>query len=90
MYGIRYSYFDVLFCLILQLRASKGLPSQRVVPLPSARQSVTPPAEQHQMVQANAPESNPSASSFVPDNTNVGTDEGFVQEDGEFKPFTLV
>ncbi|CAO2839795.1 unnamed protein product [Amaranthus hypochondriacus] len=65
------------------LRASKGLPSQRVVPLPSARQSVTPPAEQHQMVQANAPESNPSASSFVPDNTNVGTDEGFVQEDGE-------
>ena len=42
------------------------------------------------MVQANASESNPSASSFVPDNANAGADEGFVQEDGEFKSFTLV
>ncbi|XP_057547995.1 nuclear transport factor 2-like [Amaranthus tricolor] len=62
------------------LQASKGKPSQTAVSKSSLRQSVPPPVEQKQTLQARAPELNPSASSFVPETTSAGSDEGLVQE----------
>ena len=73
-------------CKILQLQASKGKPSQTAVSKSSLRQSVPPPVEQKQTLQARAPELNPSASSFVPETTSAGSDEGLVQE-SEFELF---
>lgn len=64
------------------LRA-KAQASQPVVSQPTIRQSMPPPSEQHQRVQASAPQLNPSASSFVPETGSGAADEGLGQEEGE-------
>ncbi|KNA18132.1 hypothetical protein SOVF_073050 [Spinacia oleracea] len=62
------------------LRASKGQSSHPIVSQPNVRPRVSPPSEQHQKVQPNAPQLNASASSFVPEAASTGADEGSVQE----------
>lgn len=65
------------------LRASKAQFPQPAVSQPTAaRHSMPSPPEQQQKVQANAPQLNPSASSFVPEAAGVGTDEGLIQDEG--------
>lgn len=75
-------------CQFLQLRASKGQSSHPIVSQPNVRPRVSPPSEQHQKVQPNAPQLNASASSFVPEAASTGADEGSVQE-GKCKPVIL-
>lgn len=72
---------------IMQLRASKAQFPQPAVSQPTAaRHSMPSPPEQQQKVQANAPQLNPSASSFVPEAAGVGADEGLIQDEGGCKP----
>ncbi|XP_074268687.1 nuclear transport factor 2-like [Silene latifolia] len=64
------------------LQASKGQSSQSSVPRQTVvRQSMPPPPAMEQTVQAGAQQLNPSASSFVPDASGPGADDGLAQEE---------